>query len=39
MRDYHDKSIYRDTVKPDRVLILLVLFMGYVFIELLKGAI
>ena len=34
MRDYHDKQIYR-TSQPDRILVLLVVFMGWVFIQLL----
>lgn len=37
MRDHHDKQIYR-TSQPDQVLILLVVFMGYVFINLLLEA-
>lgn len=38
MRDHHNKQQYRN-MSSDRVLILLVAFMGYVFITLLLEAI
>lgn len=37
MRDYHDKKQYQGT-SSDQMLILLVAFMGWVFVQLLIGS-